>query len=163
MKQLQRKPSEVYNPLPAYLSTVAVLFAQRAGAQTVQRSLWVDFLGVDRLSLQTQHVLFGGAVAQVGGSTYVMGILNVTPDSFSDGGRYDSVAAAVAQGTQMAREGARIIDIGGQSTRPGAERVSEQEELDRVVPVIRYVHHSPSVYAPASSGLAPPLVQQAMP
>jgi len=76
----------------------------------------------------------------------VMGILNVTPDSFSDGGRYESVAAAVEQGRQMAREGARIIDIGGQSTRPGAERVSEQEELDRVVPVIRYVQHCLSVY-----------------
>jgi dihydropteroate synthase len=67
-----------------------------------------------------------------------MGILNVTPDSFSDGGRYDSVAAAVAYAEQMAIEGASVIDIGGESTRPqGATTVSASEEITRVVPVIR--------------------------
>jgi dihydropteroate synthase len=65
-----------------------------------------------------------------------MGILNVTPDSFSDGGRYLPPAAALERARQMAAEGAAIIDIGGESTRPGAATVSEQEELDRVIPLI---------------------------
>ena len=66
----------------------------------------------------------------------LMGVLNVTPDSFSDGGRYRGVEAAVARGEAMVAEGADILDIGGESTRPGAEPVSETEEIDRVVPVI---------------------------
>jgi dihydropteroate synthase len=66
----------------------------------------------------------------------VMGVLNVTPDSFSDGGRYASLAAAVAHGVRLADEGAAVIDVGGESTRPGAAPVSVAEELDRVVPVI---------------------------
>jgi len=65
-----------------------------------------------------------------------MGILNVTPDSFSDGGRFIDPAAAVRQARRMVEEGAAIIDIGGESTRPGAQGVSVQEELDRVIPVI---------------------------
>lgn len=69
--------------------------------------------------------------------TAVMGILNVTPDSFSDGGRYPDVESAVARGVEMVREGASIVDVGGESTRPGAEAVSEAEELERVIPVIR--------------------------
>lgn len=66
----------------------------------------------------------------------VMGILNVTPDSFADGGRHNSFEAAVARGIEMIAEGADIIDIGGESTRPGAERVSEEEEIARTIPVI---------------------------
>jgi len=66
----------------------------------------------------------------------VMGVLNVTPDSFSDGGRHADVDAAVARGEQMAAEGAAIVDVGGESTRPGAAPVSAQEEIRRVVPVI---------------------------
>lgn len=66
----------------------------------------------------------------------VMGILNVTPDSFSDGGRYLEPGAAVDRGLCLAEEGADIIDIGGESTRPGAKKVSPDEELKRVVPVI---------------------------
>ncbi len=66
----------------------------------------------------------------------IVGILNVTPDSFSDGGRFCSVAEALEQAHSMAREGATLIDIGGESTRPGAPSVSEVEELDRVMPVI---------------------------
>jgi dihydropteroate synthase len=69
-----------------------------------------------------------------------MGILNVTPDSFSDGGRYVTRAAALAQARAMVAEGAAIIDVGGESTRPGAAPVSVQEELDRVIPVIEAVH-----------------------
>jgi dihydropteroate synthase len=66
----------------------------------------------------------------------VMGILNVTPDSFADGGRYNSFNKAVQHAREMISEGVDIIDIGGESTRPGADRVSEAEELDRVIPVI---------------------------
>jgi dihydropteroate synthase len=68
-----------------------------------------------------------------------MGILNVTPDSFSDGGKFNSVDAAVARAGEMLQEGADIIDIGGESTRPGAEDVSEAEELKRVIPVIKAI------------------------
>jgi len=68
--------------------------------------------------------------------TLVMGILNVTPDSFADGGRYSSESAAIERGLQMIAEGVDIIDIGGESTRPGAERVSQVEEMRRVLPVI---------------------------
>ena len=66
----------------------------------------------------------------------IMGVLNVTPDSFSDGGRFVGLDSAVARGIAMAREGADIIDIGGESTRPGAEPVNSDEELRRVLPVI---------------------------
>jgi dihydropteroate synthase len=66
----------------------------------------------------------------------VMGIVNVTPDSFSDGGHHVSSAAAIAHARQLIEDGADILDIGGESTRPGAAEVSEQEELDRVLPVI---------------------------
>ena len=69
----------------------------------------------------------------------VMGILNVTPDSFSDGGCFAGRDAALRQAEAMARDGAAIIDVGGESTRPGAADVSEQEELDRVLPVIEAV------------------------
>lgn len=68
----------------------------------------------------------------------VMGILNVTPDSFSDGGHYQSFEAAKRQAEQMVKDGADWLDIGGESTRPGAPEVSEQEELERVIPVIEY-------------------------
>jgi len=69
-----------------------------------------------------------------------MGILNVTPDSFSDGGVFFARDAAVDRARQMCREGAAIIDVGGESTRPGARPVSLQEELDRVIPVIEALH-----------------------
>jgi dihydropteroate synthase len=70
------------------------------------------------------------------GRCVVMGILNVTPDSFSDGGRHDTVAAAVAHGLDMAAAGADFVDVGGESTRPGAGRVSPEEECRRVLPVV---------------------------
>ncbi|HEV3470601.1 MAG TPA: dihydropteroate synthase [Pyrinomonadaceae bacterium] len=71
-----------------------------------------------------------------GGRTLVMGVLNVTPDSFSDGGRFFDPARALARAEEMAEEGADIIDVGGESTRPGGAPVSEEEELRRVVPLI---------------------------
>lgn len=69
--------------------------------------------------------------------TCVMGILNVTPDSFSDGGEHDTLPAALAHARRLIAEGADLIDVGGESTRPGAARVSVEEELDRVLPVVR--------------------------
>lgn len=71
--------------------------------------------------------------------SYIMGILNVTPDSFSDGGKYQGLDAALRQAERMVQEGAAIIDIGGESTRPGHEKITEQEEIERVVPVIEAV------------------------
>ncbi len=67
---------------------------------------------------------------------HVMGILNVTPDSFSDGGHFNQIERAMAHARQMVSDGATLIDIGGESTRPGAPDVNEQEELDRVIPVV---------------------------
>lgn len=68
--------------------------------------------------------------------TRIMGVLNVTPDSFSDGGRYASIEAAIDSGLRMFEEGAAWVDVGGESTRPGAERVSLETELERVVPIV---------------------------
>jgi len=89
----------------------------------------------------------------------VMGVLNVTPDSFSDGGRYADPAAAVARGVAMAEEGAAIIDVGGESTRPGAAAVSVQEELARVIPVIGQL--AARVAVPISVDTSKPAVMSA--
>lgn len=78
----------------------------------------------------------------VGERTLVMGVLNVTPDSFSDGGQFSSTERALARAEEMVAEGADIIDIGGESTRPGAEIVSAEEEIRRVVPVIEKLSKS---------------------
>lgn len=89
----------------------------------------------------------------------VMGVLNVTPDSFSDGGVFLSPQKAVAQALRMAEEGADIIDIGGESTRPGAPPVSAQEEIDRVVPVIAAVREK--IRLPISIDTSKPEVMRA--
>jgi dihydropteroate synthase len=75
-------------------------------------------------------------------STLIMGILNVTPDSFSDGGRFTELTAAVEQAKRMIDEGADIIDIGGESTRPGYQPVSLEQELARVIPVVRAIREA---------------------
>lgn len=80
--------------------------------------------------------LGGGVKLELGQRTLIMGILNATPDSFSDGGRYNDVERAVAHAKEMVAAGADILDIGGESTRPGFEAVSAEEELKRVLPVI---------------------------
>ncbi|WP_145029976.1 dihydropteroate synthase [Paenibacillus sp. Y412MC10] len=82
----------------------------------------------------------GQAVLRLGQSTQVMGILNVTPDSFSDGGRYVDPDTAVRHALKMMLDGADLIDIGGESTRPGFTPVSVEEELARVIPVIEAIH-----------------------
>ena len=69
----------------------------------------------------------------------IMGILNVTPDSFSDGGKWDNIDAALKHTEDMIRDGAKIIDVGGESTRPGYTLISDEEEISRVVPVIEKI------------------------
>ncbi len=89
----------------------------------------------------------------------VMGIVNVTPDSFSDGGAHDDVDAAVAHGVKLVEEGADILDIGGESTRPGADEVALEEELRRVIPVIERLAKQVSV--PISIDTSKPEVMRA--
>jgi dihydropteroate synthase len=86
--------------------------------------------------------LGAGVKLELGARTLIMGILNVTPDSFSDGGRFAQVETAVAHARAMAAEGADILDIGGESTRPGFEPVPLAEELERILPVIRAVREA---------------------
>lgn len=82
---------------------------------------------------------FGEIAIRFQQETVIMGILNVTPDSFSDGGKYDRVDAALIRAAEMIREGAKIIDIGGESTRPGHSPVSYEEELERTIPIIEAI------------------------
>jgi dihydropteroate synthase len=79
---------------------------------------------------------FGSVEYDLASRTHIMGVLNVTPDSFSDGGKYLNLEQAVVQGLKLVEDGADFIDIGGESTRPGSEPVSIEEEIRRVVPVI---------------------------
>ncbi|BAT51424.1 dihydropteroate synthase [Nostoc sp. NIES-3756] len=80
-----------------------------------------------------------------GQRTYLMGVLNVTPDSFSDGGKFNTTSAALAQAQALVAAGADIIDIGGQSTRPGAEQITLAEEMERVLPIVEVVRSQISV------------------
>lgn len=82
---------------------------------------------------------FGEVTIDFKKETVVMGILNITPDSFSDGGKYRRIEAALARAEEMIRDGAKIIDIGGESTRPGHAPVSLDEELERIVPIIEAI------------------------
>lgn len=84
------------------------------------------------------QINFAGRVLDMSGC-HVMGILNVTPDSFSDGGRYNTVEVALARAREMVADGAAFIDVGGESTRPGATPVSVEEELERVCPVVEAI------------------------
>jgi dihydropteroate synthase len=92
----------------------------------------------DRFSLP----LADGRILQLGGETAVMGVLNVTPDSFSDGGRFTDPETAVRHAESMLRAGAAIVDVGGESTRPGSAGVDEAEEIRRIVPVIRAIRRN---------------------
>jgi len=84
-----------------------------------------------------------------GERTYLMGILNVTPDSFSDGGEHNTIDSAISQAKKLIVGGADIIDVGGQSTRPGATQISVEEELGRVVPIVKALR-SQNIYVPIS-------------
>ncbi|MBU5454411.1 dihydropteroate synthase [Caproiciproducens sp. MSJ-32] len=81
----------------------------------------------------------GNKILDFNKRTYIMGILNVTPDSFSDGGMYNNIEAALKRAKEMVEEGADIIDVGGESTRPGASYVEAEEEIKRVVPIIKAI------------------------
>ena len=91
--------------------------------------------------------------------TRVMGIVNVTPDSFSDGGEHDTTAAAIAHGLQLVQEGADVLDVGGESTRPGAGEVAIEDELRRVIPVIEAL--ASRVGVPVSIDTSKPEVMRA--
>ena len=91
----------------------------------------------DRENIFPQPVTVGNKILDFSKRSYVMGILNVTPDSFSDGARFFDLDAAIKHGMEMAEQGADIIDVGGESTRPGADPVSADEEIQRTEPVIR--------------------------
>lgn len=82
----------------------------------------------------------GSTNLTLGDTTLIMGILNVTPDSFSDGGQYTLIERAVEHALQMMKDGADLIDIGGESTRPGHDPVSTEQELERVIPIIEALH-----------------------
>lgn len=86
---------------------------------------------------QQFRIQCGNKVLDLSSRTHIMGILNVTPDSFSDGGKYFEPELAIERGLRMAEEGADIIDIGAESTRPGAEPVTVEEELRRMIPVLK--------------------------
>ena len=85
-------------------------------------------------------------VFEWGKRTYLMGVLNVTPDSFSDGGDFNTIESALAQAENMVKSGVDIIDIGGQSTRPGAAEISSSEEIDRVIPVVQMLRQKAEIF-----------------
>ncbi len=81
----------------------------------------------------------GNKTFDTANTTYIMGILNVTPDSFSDGGKFSQEDAALQHVEQMIAEGADVIDVGGESTRPGYQKITEQEEISRTVEIIKKI------------------------
>ncbi len=104
--------------------------------KALAREILEAFIRFRRKSFQLQY---NRKILPLGLKTAIMGVLNVTPDSFSDGGLYEKPEDALGRAVQMYEEGAEIIDIGGESTRPGSERVSAEEELRRVLPVLKLV------------------------
>ena len=95
--------------------------------------------------LPVANFAFANPGLGIDGRTLVVGILNVTPDSFFDGGKYDGVEAAIAQAERLVEDGADILDVGGESTRPASEALALQQELDRVIPVIEALRKRLSV------------------
>jgi len=91
---------------------------------------------LERFSIPKKRMVFRGRVLNLEEAPFLMGIVNVTPDSFSDGGKFFGREVAVERALALAEQGAHIIDIGGESTRPGADPVDEKEELERVIPVV---------------------------
>lgn len=92
-----------------------------------------------------QPLTINGVTLDFSKETFIMGILNVTPDSFSDGGKFDTFDTAITQAKKMIAEGAKIIDVGGESTRPGYTRISDEEEIARITPVIKALAKEPNV------------------
>jgi dihydropteroate synthase len=100
---------------------------------------------IKKYTRKKTRISWDGHRLTFGSKTFIMGILNITPDSFSDGGKYLDISKAVARAEEMVNEGADIIDIGGESTRPGAKSVPLEEELRRVIPVIKEVRRKVDV------------------
>ncbi len=100
---------------------------------------------VERYSARRFTLKLRGGPLSLGGRTKIMGVLNVTPDSFSDAGRFHALDAAIAHAEKMIEDGADIIDVGGESTRPGSDPVPIEEEAGRVLPVIEYLARNASI------------------
>ncbi len=118
-----------------YRLIAAGLKRQQFGLPQLAAEIERALAGIARQSWQMP--LPGGDMLFLGADTAIMGILNVTPDSFSDGGSYADAAQAVSHARQMLADGALIIDVGGESTRPGHQQISEDEEIARIIPVIK--------------------------
>ncbi|MGC8654039.1 MAG: dihydropteroate synthase [Candidatus Kryptoniota bacterium] len=128
-------------------SASAIIFLDRAAAAELAQAFLSDPI-LSELSEKLRTALeslksdkkleyiFGSSRFEFGTRTFLMGILNVTPDSFSDGGRFFDQTDAVLHALQMIKDGADIVDVGGESTRPGSERIDSQTELSRILPVI---------------------------
>lgn len=121
--------------LRQYRELVGKLALQPFGLKALAEELSRLLEGLEPAGSRTMR-LPGGRQLEVGGRTLVMGVLNVTPDSFSDGGRYLQLDAARARAAAMVEEGADLVDVGGMSTRPGHQVVPVEEELRRVLPVV---------------------------
>ena len=133
-------------PAPGALSLSGTPFQLRRFAELLASDIAIPRQIASRLgplldrSLRSDFTLaLRGRTLDLGGRTHIMGVLNVTPDSFSDGGMFADPGRAVEHARAMAAQGADLIDIGGESTRPGAEPLSEEEELRRILPVIERV------------------------
>ena len=109
--------------------------------------------------VQQQQMDIRGHKFIFGSKTYIMGFLNMTPDSFSDGGKYDSEEKALLYVLDMIKEGADIIDIGGESSRPGHTRITEEEEMKRIIPIIKRIRANTDI--PISLDTIKPKVAEA--
>jgi dihydropteroate synthase len=129
--ELFEPKSDDRHPLRTALRDALLASGAASAWRNERGSLWLWMGGMSR----TWRIR-GGTVGFSNQTPKIVGVLNVTPDSFSDGGRWIDVAAAVEHGESLARAGAALVDVGGESTRPGAERVPAQVQIERVVPVI---------------------------
>ncbi len=127
-----------------FKTLIPKLAYQPFGLRTLQAELIALFDSLDA-SEHGRILKLHGREYGLSEATLVMGILNITPDSFSDGGQFYERDRAVEHALRMVEEGADILDVGGESTRPGAEAISEEEELDRVIPVIEGIRRSVEV------------------
>ncbi len=131
--------------IPVLRTGSHLLFSPSSFAQAeewARKAPWAGVLRASAVSVAKSftrafHVPIPDGGIDLSGTPRIMGIVNVTPDSFSDGGAYRSAAEAVTRGIAMASEGAEILDVGGESSRPGSRPVSPEEELSRVIPVLR--------------------------
>lgn len=118
----------------ANLRSMCAELTSYAEAKSLAREILENLIRYRRKSFQ---ICYNRKILPLGLKTAIMGVLNVTPDSFSDGGLYTDPEKALRRAVRMYEEGAEIVDIGGESTRPGSERIGAQEELERILPVLR--------------------------